>query len=78
MTKCKKTSLRPLGTKKRTVKKSTTPKGLQGLAKSFIGVGIPQVVETQLVPERKGMSNYLVHQGNILARSAEDSIKIKL
>jgi hypothetical protein len=53
-------------------------KGLDGLAKSFTNVGIPQVLETQLLPERKGVSAHILKAGNILLRPREHSLKIKL
>lgn len=53
-------------------------KGLDGLAKSFTSVGIPQVLETQLLPERKGVSAHILKAGNILLRPREHNLKIKL
>ena len=53
-------------------------KGLDGLAKSFTSVGIPQVLETQILPKRSGISAHLQRVGNILIRPKEHNLKIKL
>lgn len=72
----KKTSIRKTSGKVR--HSSAVHKGLDGLAKSFTSVGIPQVLETQLLPERKGVSAHILKAGNILLRPREHNLKIKL
>ncbi len=73
---CKKTAKTSLSPKK--IHSKPIHKGLDGLAKSFTNVGIPQVLETQLLPERKGVSAHILKAGNILLRPREHSLKIKL
>ena len=73
---CKKASKTSLSPKK--VHSKPIHKGLDGLAKSFTNVGIPPVLETQLLPERKGISGHLQRVGNILLRPSEHHLKIKL
>ena len=72
----KKTSIRKTSGKVRP--SSAVHKGLDGLAKSFTNVGIPPVLETQMLPQRKGISGHLQRVGNILLRPSEHSLKIKL
>ena len=73
---CKKVSSTKLA--KKTVHAKPTYKGLDGLAKSFTNVGIPTVLETQILPPKKGISARLQKVGNILLRPSEHSLKIKL
>ena len=73
---CKKASKESLSPKK--IHSKPIHKGLDGLAKSFTNVGIPQVLETQLLPERKGLSAHILKAGNILLRPREHGLKIKL
>ena len=47
--------------------------GLKGLAKSFVNVGIPPVIETSLDTKYRGISARLIENGN-----RPVSLKIKL
>ena len=60
------------------VRSKSTCKKFDSLAKSFTNVGIPTILETQLLPQRSGISAHLQRVGNILIRPKEHSLKIKL
>ncbi|MBQ7413137.1 MAG: hypothetical protein IJV07_02550 [Alphaproteobacteria bacterium] len=65
-------------TTKRTVKHNRpVARGMKGIAQSFLNVGIPVVMETQLNSDCRGMSAYLSNNGNTPKRLGH-AIKIKL
>ena len=53
-----------------------TPKGLKGIAQSFVNVGIPVIVETKMEAKYSGISARLIQNGNNPVSS--DRLKIKL
>ena len=53
-------------------------KGLKGIAQSFVNVGIPVIVETQIKAEYTGISAQLIQNGNIPHKVSSNNLKIKL
>ena len=53
-------------------------KGLNGIAQSFISVGIPRIIESSLEAECSGLNNYLVKNGNYPISLSKKKLKIKL
>ena len=63
---------------KRSVKQNRpVVRSMKGIAQSFLNVGIPVVMETQLNSDCRGMSAHLSNGGNIPKRLGH-AIKIKL
>ena len=50
----------------------------KGIAKSFVNVGIPVVLETQIGVNYRGISSQLIQSGNKPVRSFDRQLKIKL
>ena len=53
-------------------------KGLKGIAQSFVNVGIPVIIETQIKTEYTGISAQLIQNGNRPSKISSDYLKIKL
>ena len=58
--------------------KTPNKKGMRSIAKSFLNVGIPVIMETQIGTQYRGMSARLIQSGNIPAAAHSNALKIKL
>ena len=53
-------------------------KGLKGIASSFVNIGIPVIVETQMETQYTGISAQLIRSGNKPGKISSDRLTIKL
>ena len=63
--------------KRMTQKNRLSARGMKGIAQSFLNVGIPVIMETQLNSDCRGISAHLSNSGNTPKRLGH-AIKIKL
>ena len=52
--------------------------GLKGIASSFVNVGIPVIIETQIEAEYTGISAQLIRSGNKPSKISSNPPKVKL